>query len=346
MKSLFSTVPPAPEDTGLPLFGRLPSYGDSDMVVLSVPWSATASFGTGTQYGPWLLSKASSQMDFFSLSGGGDIRSRGVFLTKPPSALEELNRHTQALAEPVIRLEEEAPGGFSEDLLNQINHSCTQMVKGVYEQARLFHQREGKRFGLVGGDHSVSEGVINYFCKAYQKNFGILHIDAHADLRKAYQGFKHSHASVMYNVIHQNPDLQALVQVGVRDYCEEEYRRIERHKNIHTFFDSTMKAALFEGQTWGKVVLSVLHPLPEKVYISLDVDGCQPYMFPHTGTPVPGGLSFEELDYLLSRLQKSGRKLVGFDVVEMAGPNKSASLPDGYFGSRLLYRLCQMLLEG
>ena len=106
-----------------------------------------------------------------------------------------------------------------------------------------------------------------------------------------------------------------------------------------------MKAALFEGQTWEKVVHSVLNPLPGKVYISLDVDGCQPYMFPHTGTPVPGGLSFEELDYLFARLQKSGRQVVGFDMVEMAGPDKKSSLPDGYFGSRLLYRLAQMALK-
>ena len=195
---------------------------------------------------------------------------------------------------------------------------------------------------MVGGDHSTSEGAIQYFSETYQEDFGVLHIDAHADLRKNYQGFSHSHASIMYNVMHQLHPPTSLVQLGVRDYCEEEYLFIKKNKNIHTFFNSKIKAALFEGKTWKSFVDSLIQLLPKKIYISLDVDGLEPHLFPHTGTPVPGGLSFEQTDYLLNRLSQSHCQIVGFDLVEVAAPDGNTDIWDAQIGARLLYKLCQI----
>ena len=325
------------------LFGQAPSYKDSNLILLSVPWSATASFGGGADKGPEIVAISSSQMDFFSKEVG-DVRDKGIHFLSSPDFLKKLNQQTREKAVPIIALEEFAPGDFPKQLIDEINKSCSQMVQWVYKETKVIHET-GKKFGLVGGDHSTSEGAIRYFSEVYKGNFGILHIDAHADLRKSYQGFNHSHASVMYNVIHQTYPPSALIQVGVRDYCKEEYSIIKENKTIHTFFDSEIHKTLFEGKTWKSIVDSIIQLLPEKIYISLDVDGLQPYLFPNTGTPVPGGLSFTQVDYLLKRLQSSCQ-IIGFDLVEIAAPDEeNIDLWDAQTGARLLYKLCQTILS-
>ena len=129
-----------------------------------------------------------------------------------------------------------------------------------------------------------------------------------------------------YNVIHHSPAPSTLIQVGVRDYCEEEYLLIKENKKIHTFFDSDIKTALFEGETWKSVVDSIIHRLPEKVYISLDVDGLKPHLFPHTGTPVPGGMDFEQSVYLFKKLAESQKQIIGFDLVGNSGSRRKNEL--------------------
>ena len=310
---------------------------------MAVPWSATASFGEGADKGPDVVALTSSQMDFFSTEDG-DVRDKGIYFFSPPDFLKKLNQKTRKKALPIIKLEEAAPGKFTKELINEINQSCEQMVQWVYEETKKIHEAN-KKFGLVGGDHSTSEGAIRYFSEIYKGDFGILHIDAHADLRQSYQGFHYSHASVMHNVIHQPYPPAALIQVGVRDYCKEEYLIIKENKNINTFFDSELNTSLFEGKTWKSLVDSIIQHLPEKVYISLDVDGLQPHLFPHTGTPVPGGLSFEQTDYLLKRLVQSSRQIIGFDLVEIAASDKNIELWDAQTGARLLYKLCQTILK-
>ena len=322
------------------LFGCTSSYEDSELILLSVPWSATASFGGGADKGPEMIAQASSQMDFFSIEEG-DIRDQGICLLSSPDFLKTLNKKTRDKALPIIKLEEEAPGTFPKALLEEINQSCHQMVKWVYEQTKTIHQ-EGKKFGLVGGDHSTSEGAIRYFGELYKGDFGILHIDAHADLRNSYQGFQHSHASVMYNVMKQTYPPALLLQLGVRDYCEEEYLFIKENKNVHTFFDSKINTALFEGQTWKSFVDTLIQLLPKNIYISMDVDGLESHLFPHTGTPVPGGLSFAQTDYLLNKLSQSHCQIIGFDLVEVAAPAGALNIWDAQVGAHLLYKLCQI----
>jgi agmatinase len=118
-----------------------------------------------------------------------------------------------------------------------------------------------------------------------------------------------------------------LVQVGIRDFCQEEYEMIQERPDIETFFDQDLKTALYEGQ-----------PLPRKIHVSFDIDGFDPVLCPSTGTPVPGGLQFGEANYLLKTLVQSGRKIVSFDLNEVA-PNKDSEW-DGNVGARILFKLC------
>ena len=327
----------------LSIFGHTFNYENSELILLSVPWSVTASFGGGAHKGPEMIACASSQMDFFSPEVD-DVRDRGICLLSPPDFLKILNTQIREKALPIIALEEAAPGDFPTQLIKEINKACNNMVNWVYKETKKIY-KDGKKFGLVGGDHSTSEGAIRYFSEAYQGDFGVLHIDAHADLRKNYQGFHHSHASVMYNVIHHSPSPSLLIQVGVRDYCKEEYLLIKENKKIHTFFDSDIKTGFFEGKTWKSFVDSIIQLLPEKVYISLDVDGLKPHLFPHTGTPVPGGLSFEQISYLLKQLVQSQKQIIGFDLTELATPKEKIDLWDAQVGARLLFCLSQTILS-
>lgn len=120
---------------------------------------------------------------------------------------------------------------------------------------------EGKLVGLLGGDHSTPLGFLRALSEQYNR-FGILHIDAHADLRKAYEGFTYSHASIMYNAL-KLPAVNRLVQVGIRDFCEEEMQVIERGMGrVKTFFDQDIKAAQYSGKTWEMICHEIIKELP------------------------------------------------------------------------------------
>ena len=322
------------------IFGVSTNLACARLILLSVPWSVTQSFRGGADKGPEMIQKASSQMDFFSLMGK-DVRKQGIYLKPPPKFLKTLNRRIRNKALPILALEEEAPGPFPSSLTEEINQACSQMVDWVSTEVKTLYKM-GKKMGLIGGDHSISEGILRFFGEEYKGDFGVLHIDAHADLRKSYQGFRHSHASIMYNVMNQEFPPAGLVQVGVRDFSKEEYQCIQSHNNIHTFFDEEIKSQLFEGRPYADLVDSVLSCLPEKVYVSLDVDGLCPHLFPHTGTPVPGGLSFAEVVFLLHKLREKNN-IIGFDLVEVANPEGSKMVFDAINGAHLLYKLCEII---
>ena len=131
------------------LFGRASSYEESKLILLSAPWSATASFGGGSDKGPEMIARASSQMDFFSIEMG-DVRDQGICFLSPPDFLKTLNQNTREKALPVIALEEAAPGDFPKSLIDEINQSCRQMVKWVYEETKKIH-KEGKKIWLGRG---------------------------------------------------------------------------------------------------------------------------------------------------------------------------------------------------
>ena len=169
---------------------------------------------------------------------------------------------------------------------------------------------------------------------------GILQIDAHADFRKAYEGFTYSHASIMYNVL-DRVNVERLVQVGIRDYCEEEFNRIELGDlHVKCFFDQHLKEEQFQGKTWHQQCEEIVSHLPSKVYLSVDIDGLRPEFCPSTGTPVPGGLDTDQLFYLFKMVKESGKEVLGADLVEVApGPTEW----DANVGARVLWRMVHLL---
>jgi agmatinase len=145
----------------------------------------------------------------------------------------------------------------------------------------------------------------------------------------------------MYNALDKIPAIEKLVQVGIRDYCEEELDYINNSNGrVKTYFDRDIKNRMFEGETWKQVVDEIVNQLPQHVFISFDIDGLDPKLCPHTGTPVQGGFESEQVFYLLKKVFDSGRKIIGFDLNEVGVSNNEW---DENVGARVLYKLCNLL---
>jgi agmatinase len=338
--SHFNPSDAASADSGI--FG-VPVTKDNSLIhLLPVPWDVTTSYGVGASDGPELILQASEQVDLFDLEVGNSWRA-GYFMKDIPKDLKELNKIMKAKAQELLHLRADQEGNLAlqEKMQIEINAACERMSSWVYEQSQQI-LKDGKILGLVGGDHSTPFGAIKAVSEKHNGQIGILHIDAHADLRCAYQGFEHSHASIMYNVMTKIRP-QKLVQVGIRDFCEEEYDFIQHHpKAIKTFFDLENKKRLLKGESWAKIADEIIQELPDKVYISFDIDGLDPALCPHTGTPVAGGLSLDQVFFLFHQLAESGRQIVGFDLNEVSsgGEELDSVEWDGNVGARVLFKLC------
>jgi agmatinase len=322
------------------IFGIARKLEEAKIVIIPVPWEVTTSYGSGAAKGPECVWKASPQVDLFDLEVGNSYL-QGYHLLPIPTAIQELNDVLKPKA-LMVREELEETGALSAAAKKsqaEINTGCAKMAEWVHARAQEILKR-GQIPAVLGGDHSSPEGNIRALSEFYAGDFGILHFDAHADLRFQYQGFERSHASIMNNVMNSPWRPKKLVQVGIRDFSEEEYQLISTNESIETFFDANLKRAGFEGETWSAVCARVVSGLPKQVYVSFDIDGLSPEFCPHTGTPVPGGLSFDQALYLLRILVESGRRIVGFDLNEVAPSPDAVDEWDGNVGARLLYKLC------
>lgn len=313
------------------------------LVLVSAPWDVTVSYGAGAVYGPDAIIEASTQLDFYDPLAPGAWR-RGIATADVDYALQEESLRLRADAAKVIDHLE--GGGCPEDdyvvrKIRRVNEGCAAMNANISAQAHRWLSA-GKTVGLVGGDHSTPYGLIRALGE-YHDEFGILHIDAHCDLRDAYEGFGFSHASIMFNVLRDVPRVRRIVQVGVRDFSEAEAALAATSERIALFDDLSLAAAEFRGETWDAQCRSIVEALPEKVYVSFDIDGLTFENCPHTGTPVPGGLTFNKAVWLFDTLVRSGRRIVGFDVVEVS-PSPEERL-DAIAGARMLWKLCGQTLK-
>ena len=322
------------------LFGWPSERKTSEIILLPVPWEVTTSYGGGTSRGPEAILHASAQVDLFDLELGRCYES-GFFMEPTPQELIKLNDELRPKALSIRKcLEDEGELDTQhEALLKEVNKGCQKMMEWVHAQSSSI-LKAGKTPAVIGGDHSSPEGCIQAVLESHGPEVGLLHIDAHADLRKAYQGFERSHASIMYNVMNKELRPSQLVQVAIRDFCEEEYDLIQNRSDITTFFDADIKKAQFRGKTWNEVCKDIIALLPEKVYVSFDIDGLSPDLCPGTGTPVPGGLSFDQANYLLGQVVESGKKIVGFDLNEVAPSGEDGDEWDANVGARMLYKMC------
>jgi agmatinase len=143
----------------------------------------------------------------------------------------------------------------------------------------------------------------------------------------------------MHRVVSEIPAVAKLVSAGVRDFSHEEYRAVVGSGGrVQAFFDVTVARELSAGVTFADIAARVAAALPRDVYVSFDIDGLDPALCPHTGTPVVGGLSFAEAVCLLRTLVQSGRRVVGFDLNEVAPDPSGRSEWDGNVGARVLYK--------
>lgn len=334
-----------PNDIGLPNgnFFALPySIDDAEIVLISVPWDVTTSYRSGTANAPVRIIDASAQIDLCDT----DIIDAWKIKIGTKQYNEEIfikSVEMREKAELIIAHLEN--GGKVKDMLianklTAINEASEKLNDWVFEHSKRCYEK-GKIVGIVGGEHSVPFGLIKFLSGKYD-NLGILHIDAHADLRRAYEGFEYSHASIMYNVITKCNNVSKLVQVGIRDFCSAEAQLIANNSKIKAYTDYEINEKLFSGEyTWKAICNDIVDNLPENVYLSFDIDGLSPDLCPNTGTPVAGGLSFQQAHYLLKTLAKSGKKIVGFDLSEVApNPNIDTDEFDANVGARILHKIC------
>jgi len=212
-------------------------------------------------------------------------------------------------------------------------------MNALVKQKVLHHLANDKVVGLVGGDHSTPLGMMQALAEQYT-SYAILQLDAHADLRDAYEGFEFSHASIMFNAL-KIKQVEKLVQVGIRDYCEAEKNIIDNSNGrVKTFFDRDIKQAGYNGETWNDTCERIIKELPHHIYLSFDIDGLDPKLCPNTGTPVAGGFEAEQILYLIEKIVKSGKKIIAFDINEVS-PGEDEW--DANVGARMLYRIANLV---
>ncbi len=324
---------PNPTNTGI--FGLTCTQDEADFIIIPVPWDVTVSYREGTSTGPVAVIKASPQLDLFNPS----IIDKNINIISAlpvnPQWKSENNR-LRTISKRLIKKMENGEIFSTQDHaeLDDINHGCETLHQEI-EALSSIYLNQGKIVGLLGGDHSVSLGNIRAVSKKHP-GLGVLQVDAHMDLRKCFERFPYSHASIIYNSL-SNTNISKIVQVGIRDYCEYEYNQVqESNDKVITFFDIDLKKQLFNGITWHSLCQDIINTLPKEVYVTFDIDGLNPCECPDTGTPVPGGLTFSEAAYLLQSIKASNRKVVGFDLVEVTPSQNEINVING---ARMLYEL-------
>jgi len=320
------------------IFGLPFNIEESELVLIPVPWEATVSYGKGSSQGPKAILDASQQIDLYDPLYP-DGWKRGIAMQDIPTDMYYENMQI------CKKVEEYLSGYFdkniNKELQTEINNDCRDLNTRVKEVTDSLLD-EGKIVGLVGGDHSTPLGFLESLAEKY-KDFGILHIDAHNDLRPAYEGLTYSHASIFYNAL-KIKNISKLVQVGIRDISDIENNIVKEEKGkIVVFSDYEIKKDMFKGISWSKKCDEIIKKLPNNVYISFDIDGLVPYLSPHTGTPVPGGFSIDEMVFLFEKILESKRKIIGFDLCEVSP--KENDTWDGNVGARILYKLCLLTLK-
>jgi agmatinase len=325
------------------LYGLPFSAEMSEIIIVPAPWEVTVSYGSGASEGVEAVFDASFQVDLLQQEFP-ELWKLGIYLDQDIPDWKSQSDKLKAMAQPIIEaLENGEEVAENEKLLTDlstINHNCSKFNEEVKERV-LHWMNQNKLVGFLGGDHSTPLGYYQALATKHE-NFGILHLDAHMDLRNAYEGFTYSHASIMYNAL-QIPQLGKLVQVGIRDFCEQEVEVVKAsNQKVRVFTDNDLKAMEFGKQSWEEICTLIINELPQKVHISFDIDGLYQWYCPNTGTPVPGGLAYEKATYLLSKLVEADKTIIGFDLVEVA-PGETDW--DGNVGARLLFHLCGVLAK-
>ncbi len=261
-------------------------YENSKIVILPVPYDGTSTWVKGADKGPQAIIDASENIENYDIETDTEVYKLGIHTATP---IEE-------------------------------SQTPELMVKSVYEKSK-FYLNEDKFLVVIGGEHSVSCGVIKAFSEKFN-NLTILQIDAHADLRDEYHGSKYNHACVMQRA----KELSNIVQVGIRSVCIEEKANIINENMFYSY-------QIQQDNEWIK---KVINRLSKNVYLTIDLDGFDPSILPSTGTPEPGGLTWWQVNGLIDEVLKN-KNLVGFDIVELC-PNEEEK-SSNVLAAKLLYSI-------
>lgn len=325
------------------IFGLPFSEDDARLIILSVPWEVTVSFGSGTARAAEQIMRASLQVDLLD-PDVSDGWKQGFYLKDTDRKLllksDYLRKEAELYIDYISKGDRVENNQFMCKTLKEVNEGSYFMNNWVYQQTKALLEKE-KLVALLGGDHSAPLGFYKALAEKHG-DFGILQIDAHFDLREAYEGFTYSHASIMYNALKEVPQLRKLVQVGIRDYSQSEMEFVDANKDrVQVYYDRDIRFRQYEGETWKQICDDIVAQLPQKVYISLDIDGLDPKLCPNTGTPVQGGFETEQVYYLFNKVRQAGKQIIGFDLVEVS---TSENGWDANVGARILFKLCNLLI--
>lgn len=325
------------------IFGLPFTEDDASVVILPVPWEVTVSCTAGTARAPEHIYKSSRQIDIFDLDNHEGWK-QGFYMRPADKKVllksDYLRKEAELYIDYISKGEVVTNNTFIAKSIREINEGSILLNNWVYEQTSALLGK-GKLVALLGGDHSIPLGYFKALAEKWGP-FGILQIDAHCNLRNAYLNFKYSHASLMYNALQEIPQITKLVEVGVRDFAPEEWNYIREHRDkVVTYFDRDIKEQCFEGKTWQQFADQITSDLPDQVYLSFDIDGLDPKLCPNSGTPVAGGLEVEQVMYLVKKIIRSGRRLIGFDLCEVGVDEKEW---DSNVGARILWKLCNLLV--
>lgn len=335
-----------PNSVGNPnnnIFGLPFTEEDARLVILPIPWEVTVSFGSGTARSAEQIMRASLQVDLFD----PDVPEgwqQGFYMRDSDKKIllksDYLRKEAELYIDYISKGDIVEQNQFMTKTLKEVNEGGHFLNNWVYQQTRSLLERD-KLVALLGGDHSTPLGFMKAIGEKHG-DFAILQIDAHMDMREAYEGFVYSHASIMYNALKEVPQLQKLIQVGIRDYSQGEWEVIEgMDGRVEVYFDRDIRVRQYEGETYKQIVEEIINKLPQKVYISFDIDGLDPKLCPNTGTPVQGGFETEQVFYLLKKLHAAGKQIIGFDLSEVS---TSENGWDANVGARVLFKLCNLMV--
>jgi len=292
------------------LFGLDVSIEAARLLVLPIPWEGTVSFRTGTSQAPQQVIALSYQIDHYD-PRIANAWTLGVAALPLPRFVQELNQralHTRS----------------SEDQQRKIaflNQASLELLRWI-EQTATHWLDQGKLIALLGGEHSITPGLIAALQKRHPR-FSVLHLDAHTDLRQSYEELTYSHATAMYHTL-QYDAVDRLISVGIRDLSNEEMQYVQRNVDrIQLFHSWDLHTQLFRGTPWDTLCDAIIDKLSNHVY-------------------VPGGLSYMQVLYLIHKVYQSGRRIIGFDLVEV-GYHPDNNL-DAIVAAHLLYQLANITI--
>ncbi len=344
--------PDAPAQPGSGVFGLPQTRAEARVILHALPFDATTSYGAGAAEGPAAIQRASAQIDLYDLDFGR-VYAPGAHMLEIPADIARRSAEARALAGPIIERGGADPETDEADLVEI--ESAGESVRARAKETTESILKEGKIPGLVGGDHSTPLGAIEAAAEWSTRHqsesplarpgFGILQLDAHLDLRPAYEGFRYSHASILHNALAEIEAITSVVQIGIRDVGEKELETARQDERVHTHLDHEWFARQRSGEHLEALIERALEPLPDHVYITFDIDALDPALCPNTGTPVPGGLAFHEAAMVLAALARSERRIVAFDLCEVAPDPEGVSEWDANVGARILYKLIGAALK-